>query len=123
MNTIKIYLRSIVSEKANRLMLFDSNRNGAINELVTLAKPGSSIIWKTDRQSGIKKISRIYSKTGKGNIFHAEPRKIWFFNMFSIRLSLKAEGEESYAIDYLLCDGTRVSIDPTIKIPPPHIDD
>jgi hypothetical protein len=123
MNSVKIYLRSIVSDKTNQLLLFDSNRNGAVNDLVTIASAGSTITWKLDRRSGIKKIIRIYSKTGKGNVFHREPRRFYLFNIFSLKLSSKAEGEEAYSIDYLLCDKTRVTIDPTIKIPPPGLDD
>jgi hypothetical protein len=121
MKNVRIYLRSLSSNEKGRLMLFDSNRNGAINDLVTIAPAGSTVIWKRDRCSGIKRILRIYSKTGKGNLFRAEPRKFWFFNIFSLRLPRNAEGEEAYSIDYLLCNNTKVTIDPTIKIPPPKV--
>jgi hypothetical protein len=107
-----------MNEKS-QLMLFDSNRNGAINDLVTLVPAGSTIVWKSDRCSGIKRILRIYSKTGKGNIFRKEPGRFLFFNRFSLKISPNAEGEETYSIDYMLCDKIRVTIDPTIKIPPP----
>ena len=119
MKKVKIYLRSILVDKKVRLMLFDSNRNGAINDLVTVVPAGSKIIWKRDRCNGIKKILRIYSKKGQGNIFRTEPRKCWFFNAFYLKLSNEAEGEEAYSIDYLLHNKTRVTIDPVIKIPPP----
>jgi hypothetical protein len=120
---IQIYLRAIFSGEKDNLMLFDSNRNGAINDLVTIAPAGSKVIWRLDRRSGIKKIIRIYSKVKNGNIFQAEPRKIWIFNIFVLRLPPKATGEERYSIDYVLCNKSKVTIDPTIKIPPPHIDD
>jgi len=119
MKNVTIYLRSISSPEKIKLMLFDSNRNGAINDLVTIAAPGSTIVWKRDRSSGIRRILRIYSKTRKGNIFRNEPTRFWFSNIFTLKLSPNAEGEEAYSIDFLLCDKTRVTIDPVIKIPPP----
>ncbi len=119
MKKVKIYLRSILVDKKSQLMLFDSNRNGAVNDLVTIAPAGSTIVWKRDRCSGIKKILRIYSKTGKGNVFRTEPRKCRFFNRYYLKLSQNAEGEEAYNIDFLLYGKTRITIDPIIKIPPP----
>lgn len=119
MKKVKIYLRSLLANEKSQLMLFDSNRNGAINDLVTVVPAGSTIVWKRDRCSGIKKILRIYSKTGKGNVFRSEPRKYWFFNIFYLKLSRSAEGEEAYSIDYLLYSKTRITIDPIIRIPPP----
>ncbi len=119
MKNVRIYLRSILVNKKNQLMLFDSNRNGAVNNLVTVVPAGSTVIWKPDRCSGIKKILRIYSKTGKGNVFRKEPGRFWFTNTFCLKVPRVAEGEEAYSIDYLLYDKTRVSIDPVILIPPP----
>ncbi len=123
MKNTRIYLRSISSNEKNRLMLFDSNRNGAINDLVTVAPAGSTICWILDRCSGIKRILRIYSKTGKGNLFRAEPKRFWFFNIFTLRLPRDAKGEEAYSIDYLQYDNTKVTIDPTIVILPPKVND
>jgi hypothetical protein len=119
MKNVKIYLRSISSPENKQLMLFDSNRSGAIENLVTLAAPGALLTWKLDRCSGIKKIIRIYSKTGKGNIFRNEPKRLLFLEVFTLRLSSAAEGEEAYNIEYLLHNNTKVTIDPIIKIPPP----
>ncbi len=119
MKKVRIYLRSIRDDEKNRLMLFDSNRNGAVDDLVTIVPAGSTITWKRDICSGVKKIIRIYSKTGKGNIFRTEPRRFLCFNIFYLRVPKDAEGEETYSIDYLLRNKTQVTIDPTIKIPPP----
>jgi hypothetical protein len=119
MKNSKIYLRAISFSEENRLMLFDSNRNGAINDLVTVVEAGSTIVWKLDRCSGIKSILRIYSKAGKGNVFLTEPKRFLFFNIFTLKLSPDAKGEEAYSIDYLLFDKTRVTIDPIIIIKHP----
>jgi hypothetical protein len=119
MKKVTIYLRSIEQKEKNHLAMFDSNRNGEIDNLTTLVPSGATIIWKLDFLSGIKSITRIYSKTGKRNIFKSDPRKRLLCKGFMLQLSKDAEGEEAYAIDYILCDDTKVTIDPYIRIPPP----
>ena len=100
-------------------MLFDSNRNGAVNNLVTEVPAGSTVIWRRDRCSGIQKILRVYPKKDKGSIFVTEARKRLFLNVYVLRIPKSAKGEESYNIDYRLRDKTEVTIDPTLKVPPP----
>lgn len=119
MKNVHIYLRSVKINEKDQLMLFDSNRNGAVNDLVTVVPAGSTITWKRDRCSGIKKILRIYSKTGTRNVFRTDPKKFWCFNIFCLKLTHDAKGKEAYSIEYLLFDKTRVTIDPIILIPPP----
>ncbi len=116
---VTIYLRSIGQKENKRLSLFDSNGNGDIDKLVTEVESGAAIVWKLDCMSGIKSITKIYSKTGKRNIFKTDPRKLLFSKGFKLQLSKDAEGEEAYAIEYTLCDDTKVIIDPVIRIPPP----
>jgi hypothetical protein len=120
MKTVKIYLRSVGQKERNHLALFDSNRNGAIDDLTTEVPRGATIIWKLDYLSGIKRITKISSKTGKGNIFKTDPKRRLFCNVFSLQLSKDAEGEEAYAIEFILCDGVKVTIDPYIRIIPPQ---
>ncbi len=119
MKNTRIYLRSISVNEKNQLMLFDSNRNGAIDDLVTKANAGSTVRWKLDRCSGIKRILKIHSKSGKGNIFRTEPKRWWFFNIFYLALPKDAAGEERYNIEYQLYDNTKVTIEPTIIIKHP----
>jgi hypothetical protein len=119
MKLVTIYLRSLEQKERKRLAMFDSNRNGDIDNLITEVESGAAIIWKPDCLSGIKSITRIYSKTGKRNIFKTDPRKLLFSRGFRLQLTKDAEGEEAYAIEYILCDDTKVTIDPVIRIPPP----
>ncbi len=119
MKNVKIYLRAIASNGKNELMLFDSNRNGAINDLVTTAYAGTTVIWKPDQRSGIKRILRVYSKSMQGNIFRTEPKRRWLCNTFYLNIPRDAKGEEKYGIDFLLCNNTKVTIDPTIIIKHP----
>jgi hypothetical protein len=119
MKTVKIFLRSIEQDGKKRLALFDSNRNAGIDNLTTFVLPGSTVIWTMDCCSGIKTISKIYSKTGKRNVFKMDPRKRFLCKGLFMNISREAEGEEAYGIDYILCDGSSHSIDPLIKIIPP----
>jgi len=119
--TVKIYLRSIEQNGKKCLAMFDTNRNGAINSLTTDVPAGAGVVWKTDRCSGIKSISRIYSKEGKGNIFKNGPKKLFLCKGFVLYVPKTAPvGEiEAYTIEYILHDDTKIIIDPYIKIPPP----
>lgn len=124
--TVKIYLRSIEQEeKKKRLAMFDSNGNGDIDNLITDVPAGDLIIWKPDRFSGIKSITKIYSKDGIRNVFKEDPRKRLLCKGFKLRLSkdIKVNEREAYTIEYVLNDDTKVVIDPYIRIPPPRIPD
>lgn len=120
MKTVKIYLRSIEQEGKKRLALFDSNRNAGIDDLTTIVQRGATVIWTTDCCSGIKSITKVFSKKGKRNVFKTDPRKRFLCKGLVLNISREAEGEEAYGIDYILCDGSSHSIDPLIKIPPPQ---
>jgi len=119
MKSVKIYLRAVVVKEKNELMMFDSNRSGAIDDLVTIAHPGQKVIWTRDSCSGISKILGIQPKSKPGNIFRNGPVKCWF-NKICIRIPADAKpGDEAYSVECLLHDKTKILIDPTIKIPPP----
>lgn len=117
---VKIYLRAIVHEGKNCLAMFDSNHDGAINDLTTDAQPGDEIHWKLDRCSGIKSITKIYSKNGERIIFKKDPEKRLLCEGFKLKLpeDLKVNDKEAYNIEYVLNDDTKVIIDPYVRIPP-----
>lgn len=117
--TVRIYLRAIVRGNTNCLALFDSNRSGDINDLITEAEPGSTIIWKPDSCSGIKKIVRISpKKTEVHPIFTSDPKKRLLCRGFIFQLEKEARGEERYTIECILCDKKELTIDPYIRVPP-----
>jgi hypothetical protein len=121
---VKIYLRAIVKNGINKLFLFDSNRNGDINDLITEVPAGDTILWKFDCCSGIKSITRIYSKEDKHTVFLSEPRKRLLCKGFKLKLDIPEEDQErieKYTIECILCDNdnTELIIDPYIKVPPP----
>lgn len=120
MSRVKIYLRSIKLKERNFLALFDSNRDGAINDLVTVVRSGDKIIWKPDRRSGIKCITNVYPKEKEGKIFLEKPKKRFLARGFYlIAPEVSKEAEQAYNIDYRTCDDTEVSIDPFIRVIPP----
>jgi len=118
---VKIYLRAIIKDGKNSLALFDSNRNGDINDLITEVKAGDTIIWKLDCCSGIKSITRIYSKEKVHNVFKSDPRKRMLCKGFKLQLGKRAEGEEKYTIECILRNNRELNIDPYIRVPPPEI--
>jgi hypothetical protein len=122
--TVKIYLRSIVKHGKKHLAMFDSKREGDIDKLTTDVWPGDKIVWNLDCCSGIKSITKIYPKEGKGKIFQNDPKKLLFGKGFELhvpKFELDKEVIEAYAIEYILFDKTKVIIDPYIRIPPPRI--
>jgi hypothetical protein len=118
---VKIYLRAIKQGDANCLALFDSNRQGDINNLTTDANVGDTIIWKLDCCSGIKSITKIYSKEDKHPVFKSDPKKRMLCTGFILPIIEGAEGKEKYFIECILCDSTKLVIDPYIRVPPPRI--
>jgi hypothetical protein len=118
---VKIYLRSVIQNGEKRLALFDTNRNGDINNLTTDVHARDMVIWKLDCFSGIKSITKIYSKKGERNVFISDPIKRWLCKGFKLQVSESAKGTEAYTIEYILSDETKVIIDPYIKILPPPV--
>ena len=121
--TVKIYLRSIVKNGEKHLAMFDTNRNGDIDNLTTVVPRGENVIWKLDCCSGIKSITKIYSKNKERKVFKSDPTKLLLCKGFQVQISESAKPgeEETYAIEYLLRNGTKVVIDPCIRIDPPGI--
>lgn len=116
MSIVHIYLRSIEQGDRLRLAMFDSNRNGAVDDLITVVHPGDTVIWKPDFKSGIKAIKRIAAKADKSNIFGREPVKKLFCRHFVLHIPKDAKGEEAYLIEYELCNGKSLILDPYIRI-------
>jgi hypothetical protein len=119
MKKVTIYLRSVEQEGEKRLAMFDSNRNGDINNLTTEVQAGATIIWKLDCFSGIKSITRIYSKEKEHPVFKSDPSKRLLCKGFKLKLKKGAEGKEKYTIECILCDNTELVIDPFLRVPPP----
>jgi len=116
--TVTIYLRAIVIKKKDHLVLFDSNRNCDIDNLITDVKKDDTIDWELDCNSGIKSISSIYSKEDKHPVFKKNPKKKESGKGFELNLENAEQGEEKYAIECILDNDAKLITDPYIRIPP-----
>jgi hypothetical protein len=120
---VTIYLRSIDIHNEKHLALFDSHREGGIDNLVTVAYAGEKVIWKPDCCSGIKRILKIYSKNGEKIIFETDPKKQFLCRGFEMYIpgTVDVGTQEAYTIEYLLYDDTKHILDPYVKIIPPPV--
>jgi hypothetical protein len=116
---VKIYLRALEQGHKNRLAMFDTNRNGDIDNLTTVVPRGENVFWKLDRCSGIKSITKIYSKNKERKVFKSDPTKLLLCKGFKFNTSESELETEAYTIEYILSDETKVVIDPYIRIVPP----
>lgn len=118
--TVKIYLRAIVKDSKHSLALFDSKRNGDINNLITDVNAGDMVVWKPDRCSGIRRITRIYSKEDKHPIFKSDASKRFLCKEFTLLVpkTALAGDREKYSIECILEDNTELLVDPYLRIPP-----
>ena len=116
---VKIYLRSLVKNGEKHLAMFDTNHNGDIDNLTTVVPRGENVIWKLDCCSGIKSITKIYSKNKERKVFKSDPTKLLLCQGFKLKTSESEIETEAYTIEYILSDETKVVIDPYIRIVPP----
>jgi hypothetical protein len=113
---VKIYLRAIKRDGEDYLALFDSNRNGDINNLETVVEGGSTVIWQLDCCSGIKNITRIFSGEKEHPIFKSNPVKRFLCKGFKLQIEKGAKGREKYAIECTLNNDRELNIDPFIRV-------
>ena len=114
---IDIYLKSVVIDGVKHLQLRDSNGNTAMDTLTTIVHAGDRVVWKKDKDSGIKKIVNIKSKE-KRNIFKNDPLKKFLSKEFQMDIPCDAKPErQKYDIEYKLKDNSLNIIDPYLRIP------
>jgi hypothetical protein len=119
---VRIYLRSIEKNGGKHLAMFDSNHNGDIDSLETRVQTGGTVIWKLDRFSRIKSITKIYSKNEDRNVFINDARKRFLCKGFKLTIpkDITREEREEYIIVYRdRGDKADVKIDPYLRVIPP----
>lgn len=129
MKRVKIHVRSVENEVNGKneyhLALFDSNHNGAIDDLTTVVNPGDTIIWEPDSFSGIRRITEISPKVDNliVNVFKNKPVRRFLCRGFKLKLpdDVKVKvGKEGYSIKYVLNGSAdEHTIDPYIRVDPP----
>lgn len=117
---VYIFIASVEINGVIHLKLRDSNGNSAIDTLCTTVHPGEKVIWKKEKDSGLKRITDIKS-IGSHNIFIEKPRKKFFKDEHYMDILKDANGKEEYAIGFKLKDNSSHIIDPYLRIPPPSL--
>jgi hypothetical protein len=121
---VKIFLSSVQMDLGNGmencLHLRDSNGTG-VNNLKTEVPKGSTVCWVLEKESGIKSITRIWGTEKQPNniVFKKEPKKTIITRVFQADVIDTIDVEGKYNIEYILENGTKMIIDPYIKIIPP----
>jgi hypothetical protein len=122
---VKVFLSSVQMDLGNGmencLQMHDSNGNSGVNNLKTEVKSGSKVCWVLDNESGIKSITRVWGTEdqSKDKVFKKEPKKTLITRVFQgdvVDTTTELEGK--YDIEYILNNGTKITIDPYIKIIP-----
>ncbi len=120
-NNVTIYLKKVVEiEGKMHLEMYNSYDPGkkvVVDSLLTIVKPGMIVFWEPERESGIKKIGRIGSSIGIGNIFKKDASKVFLSKKFRLRVPGDASGEEKYDIIFEDEEGEPGNIDPHLIIP------
>ena len=124
---VKVFLSSVQSDighgKENCLHLRDSNGHVGVNNLKTEVPKGSTVCWVLEKESGIKSITRIWGTEKQPNniVFKKEPKKTIITRVFQGDVIDTIDMEGKYNIEYILNNGTKIIIDPYIKITPPPV--
>jgi hypothetical protein len=119
---VKIYLRYIKHDGKPSLALYDSEGNGGIDHLKTVAKQGSTVYWLLDCKSNIKDVLDVYAKDKEAGweLIRNEPKKNVICRGFKVHIPKDAPaGTIDYGIIVKLCNGEEFPVDPMLVIPPP----
>jgi hypothetical protein len=118
---VEIHLKDTLIDGEKHLKMYDSNDpdNVVVDSLYTWVLPGMKVIWKFDRQSGIKNIKKIGSSKEGRKIFKEDARKKFLSKKFKLRIPNDAPWEttEEYDIKFEDKDGKTWLIDPYLRLP------
>ena len=113
-----IYLQAHETNGGKHLKMYDSNDKTivVVDTLHTEVRPGTKVIWKLVKDSGIEKVEKIGPKN-PGEIIIKDATRILFTKKFKLKIPKKAtSGEEKYDIKFKDMDGNTVPIDPYLRI-------
>ena len=115
---VTVELKAVIVDSKKHLKLSDSNGNIATDHLVTLVSKGGTITWKLKSSSKINSIERIYSPGPEKEIFKEDAQQQGNSNVFKLKVpdNLASGTMEKYNIIFIYTDGSKVEIDPYIRI-------
>jgi len=122
---VTIYLKAIKNAAGNGydLIMSDTNSQANARDHKIIVESGSTLEWELENDSMIQDIVRIYVKVikPKGKVFKTEPRKDSSSKKFLVEVvETDIELDDKYIIRFIAEDGTKVKIDPYIRVVPPH---
>ncbi len=100
------------------LHLQDNEGNDHDKSITSIVEQGGTVTWKI-KDDSIKEIVNIYKKSDSQDIFSTDPQPINGSTDWGGVISKTASGTESYNIDYIYKDGSKVTDDPEVEIDPP----
>ncbi|GEM_PF-2346719 len=117
-NEVTIQLQAVTINGKKHLKLSDSNGNVATDHLVTQVSKGGTVTWKLKSSSKIVSIERIYSTEAESKIFKGDAQRQGNSNVFKLKVpdNVASETMEKYNIIYIHKDGSKVEVDPYIRI-------
>lgn len=124
---VTIFLRVKIVKKGKNigyeLFLRDTNGNSGNHTHKAIVDSGSTVAWELEKKSGIKDIARIWvsDKKPAGKVFKTEPQRAGIRKRFIVDVvETRIELEDEYFISFVTDNGTVVTFDPFIRIPPPR---
>ncbi len=115
---VVITMKAVAEADSINLHLWDSQGNEGSPFITTTAEGGNVIMWQLADDSNIKQITAIYKKEDSPEIFAVLPYRV-SAGIWQAEVADDAEGNMEYNIDFIYTDGTQVTIDPIIQVPPP----
>jgi len=118
-NDVTIQLQAVIKEDGKKhLKLSDSNGNIATDHLVSVVSRGGTITWNLKSSSKITSIERIYSPEKEKEIFVGDAQRQGNSNVFKLKVpdNVTSGALEKYNIIFIHKDGSKVEIDPYIRI-------
>ncbi len=101
------------------LHLKDNEGNEHDKTITSLVEPGGTVTWKLMDNSDIKEIVNIYKKSDSQDIFSTDPQPVNGSTDWTGVISKTAKGTESYNIDFIYKEGSKITDDPEVEIKPP----
>ncbi len=118
---VEIFLKVYIEDGEKHLELYDSNDpdNIVIDDLYTVVEPGTKVVWRRAKDSGIRCIKKV-SPIDPGEIFTGDARTILLKKRFRTRIpegEVKPNKKEKYIIVFLdKKDKEETAIDPYLRV-------
>ncbi len=118
-NNVIIELKAVKKGDDIVLHLKDNEGHEHDKTITSEVIAGGTVIWKLMKNSDIQKIVNIYKKSDSQDVFSIDPHSENGSTDWTGVISNSASGVESYNIDYIYKDGSKITDDPVVEAKPP----